>query len=145
MRRLSRRNLDRPLRTGMVAFELLLITPVFLVMLLGFVELSMIVLVEERLAAASNVGARVASQGGSTTDIKAAVDNYLGVGTPIQSSLQYKYDPVPFDPPSAYFSGTQLTVRLEVEACKVVPDLLRFVGFSLSGQILVGQTVVRKE
>ena len=129
-------------RRASVSVELLIVTPVFLVMLLGFVELSMIVLVEERLAAASAQGARVASQGGSYTDIEAAVNTYLGPGPIAENLKPLKYTPLN---PTTANSGDPVTVRVEVEGSKVVPDLLRFIGFGLSGQILVGQTTLRKE
>ena len=54
--------------------------PVFLVLLFGFVELSTVVVLEERLSAAS-VGGPRSSQGGSVSDIDIAVNNSLGPGT----------------------------------------------------------------
>lgn len=129
-------------RSGIVAFELLLLLPIFVVILLGFVQITTIVVVEERLAAASEQGARAASQGGSVMDIDAAVRASLGPG-----KIRDNIKPVILDPadPVAAPSGTPLKVRVEVEASKVIPDYLRFIGFSLASHTLVGQTVMRKE
>jgi Flp pilus assembly protein TadG len=129
-------------RAASVSLEMLLVMPVFLALLLGFVEFSSIVVVEERLAAASGQGARVASQGGTTTDVLTAVNNSLGTGS-IQMNLM---TPVitPADPTTAT-SGEPVTVQLQVSAAAVVPDLLRYIGYSISDQVLVGQTTMRKE
>lgn len=129
-------------RPGSLAFELLLLLPIFLVILLGFVQLSTIVVVEERLAAASEQGARAASQGGSVMDVETAVRDSLGPGT-IRDNLK----PLILNPPDpvAAFTGAPLTVRVEVNAKDVIPDYLNFIGFSLANHVLVGQTVMRKE
>jgi len=143
----------RPIRRGVVALEMLLVMPVFLVLLLGFMELTSIVLVEERLAAASAQGARVASQGGTVADVQAAIDNYFGPGK-IKDNYTLNITQNTTNPASAVSetidptlvsSGQPIRVIVKVEAGKVVPDMLRMIGFGLSGQILVGQTVNRKE
>jgi Flp pilus assembly protein TadG len=116
------------------------------VLLLGFIELSMIVVVEERLAAASGQGARAASQGGTIADIQTAVDNSLGVGALQTNATLTVQDPtVVTMHPENDASGATLTVILSVNASTVIPDLLSFVGFSISSQVLVGQTTMRKE
>jgi Flp pilus assembly protein TadG len=122
---------------------MLLLLPVFLALLLGFVEFSTIVVMEERLEAASAQGARVASQGGSVSDVQTAVFDSLGPG-PLQNNLMMPITIIPSDPTSAV-SGAPVTVRLEVTANLVVPDLLRYIGYSISNQVLVGQSVMRKE
>jgi hypothetical protein len=144
---------SRRRREGAIALEMLLVLPVFLVLLLGFVELSTIVMVEERLAAASAQGARVASQGGATSDVTTAIENYFGPGK-ITDNYTLNITQNVTDPPSLIVSqvnpitissGSPIRVIVKIEASKVVPDLLRIIGFGLSGQILVGQTVMRKE
>ena len=143
MRRSLQRNCEQSLhRRAIVSVEMLIILPVFLVILLGFVELTMLVIVEERLAAASSQGARVAAQGGTTADVAIAVNNSLGAGSVRTNLNAIIYSPT--DPMNA-LPGDPVTVRLEVEAREVIPDLLRFIGYSISKQMLVGQTVMRKE
>lgn len=41
--------------------------------------------------------------------------------------------------------GEPVMVRVEIAANQAVPDLLAFIGFSLSKTTLVGQTIMRKE
>ncbi len=125
---------------------MLILLPIFLVLLLGFVEICMIVIAEERLAAASYQGARVASQGGTSADITAVVNTSLGQGT-LQANVAVTIsDPNgPITDPEDDLSGVPLTVTLQASATTIVPDLLRFIGFSISNQVLVGQTVMRKE
>ena len=137
-------------RRGTIALEMLLILPVFLALLVGFVEFSSIVVVEERLEAASAQGARVASQGGSVTDVYTAVNYSLGPGGLQDNRTITITNPAAADPtaaidPTMVDSGTPIMVRVEVTANLVVPDLLRFIGYSLSNQALVGQSVMRKE
>jgi Flp pilus assembly protein TadG len=133
-------------RNGSVSVETLILLPVFLVLLLGFIEISLIVIVEQRLAAASFQGARVASQGGTAADVVAAVDTSLGPGT-LQSNITVTIsDPNgPTTHPQSDASGVPLTVLVQVDATAVIPDLLRFIGYSLSSQVLAGQTTMRKE
>ncbi|MCE9534489.1 MAG: pilus assembly protein [Planctomycetes bacterium] len=142
MRVIAKRNTESEKRPGSIAVEMLIILPVFLVILLGFVELTMLVIVEERLAAASYQGARVASQGGSTTDVETAVHHSLGPGSVSTYLNDIIYTPTVL---ATANSGDEITVRLEIEAKRVIPDLLRFIGYSISNQILVAQTVMRKE
>jgi Flp pilus assembly protein TadG len=146
MRRHCPSALDRERRNGSVSVETLILLPIFLVLFLGFIELSLIVISEERLAAASGQGARVASQGGTSSDIAVAVTNSLGQGA-LQTNVTVTIlDPTgPITNPETDASGVPLTVLLQVNAIDVVPDLLRLIGFSISSQVLVGQTVMRKE
>jgi Flp pilus assembly protein TadG len=125
---------------------MLLLLPIFLVLLLGFLELSLIVIVEERLAAASGQGARAASQGGTVADIQAAVTASLGSGNLQANTVLTVMDPNGLTTsPELDAAGVPLTVTLTASAGTVIPDLLRFIGFSIANQPLIGQTVMRKE
>jgi len=42
-------------------------------------------------------------------------------------------------------SGEPIAVRVQMPAGAAVPDLLVFAGLSIRNQVLVGQTVMRKE
>ena len=42
-------------------------------------------------------------------------------------------------------SGGPVSVRVSISAAQAVPDLLAFIGFSIRGDVLVAQTVMRKE
>ncbi len=162
----SRRTATR--RPGSVAVELLLLAPIVLGLILGVVELSMMTAANEHLSAASREGCRVAALGGDAREIRRAVYNHLGHGSlgqarilavfledgkgqPITSILSLDDDedrgrdhdrdrrgrPIP--------GGEPVMVRVEIAANQAVPDLLAFIGFSLSKTTLVGQTIMRKE
>jgi hypothetical protein len=152
-----------------VAVELLLITPIVLGLIVGVVELSMMTAANEHLSAASREGCRVAALGGDAQEIRRAVYNHLGHGSlggsqilavylddaqgrPIVSNLtlnvrddddrrpdddRKRGRPIP--------SGEPVMVRVEIAANQAVPDLLAFIGFSIRGKQLVGQTIMRKE
>jgi hypothetical protein len=157
-----------------VAVELLLITPIVLGLIVGVVELSMMTAANEHLSAASREGCRVAALGGDANEIRRAVYNHLGRGNlggaeilavylddangrPITSDLTLKDkdddNPVsPFSPPGnkgkgvrPIPSGEPVMVRVQIAANQAVPDLLSFIGFSIRGRTLVGQTIMRKE
>jgi hypothetical protein len=152
-------------RTGSVAVELLLLAPIVLGLILGVVELSMMTAANEHLSAASREGCRVAALGGNANEIRRAVYNHLGRGNlaqariltvflednkgqPISSVLTLddrddrddrdrRGRPVP--------CGEPVMVRVEIAANQAVPDLLAYIGFSISKTTLVGQTIMRKE
>ncbi len=44
-----------------------------------------------------------------------------------------------------YPSGTAMEVIVAVPARRIVPDLLRFFGFGLGNQTVLGRTVMRRE
>jgi len=151
-------------RTGSVAVELLLLAPIVLGLILGVVELSMMTAANEHLSAASREGCRVAALGGNANEIRRAVYNHLGHGSlaqariiaviledgkgqPITSVLTLDDNddrdhdrrgrPIP--------CGEPVMVRVEIAANQAVPDLLAYIGFSISKTTLVGQTIMRKE
>jgi Flp pilus assembly protein TadG len=131
-----KRNLPR---TGAIhAVELLLLLPIILALILGMVEYSMILSIDQQLAVASRQGARVAAQGGSAAEVEAAARTVLGTGNVGQSALVTSQ--------LTDVSGDPVAVTVAVaDAASVVPDLLRFVGFSIKDQPLTGLTMMRKE
>jgi TadE-like protein len=140
--RTSNRRPGRRRRGGSVALELLLLTPIVVGLLVGVVELSMMTAANEHLSAASREGARVAALGGTEDDIDRAVQNRLGHARLSQAKVcvflkDAEGNPIP--------SGDPVAVRVEVPADEAVPDLLRFIGFSIKNITLVGQTTMRKE
>src|SRR5438874_1261778 len=62
------------------AVELLLLLPILLGMVLGMVEYSLVLSVDQQLAVAGREGARVGSQGGSASEVEAAARIVLGHG-----------------------------------------------------------------
>jgi Flp pilus assembly protein TadG len=131
-----------PRRRGHVAVELLFVLPLLLAVLLGTVEFSLWLTAQQQVNLACREGARVAAIGGGIDDVNATVRVVLGPGrfdraTVIATLTDEDGDPV--------LPGRPVSVVVRLPAVAVVPDLLAFVGLSIRNQILVGQTVMRKE
>jgi hypothetical protein len=160
-------------RRGSIALELLLLAPIMLGLIFAVVEIGMLTAANEHLAAASREGCRVAALGGGPNEIIRAVQDHLGHGNlgtaqisavltrqadgapiltaltdsngqpieePLQNNGQVSHgttQPIP--------SGEPVLVRVQMPASNAVPDILGLLGVSNQGNILVGQTIMRKE
>ena len=120
----------------LLAVELLLMLPIITALFRGMVEFSMMISSEARLAQASREGARTGAVGGSEDDVKEAVKTVLGTA---------QYDLATVDSSLGTSVGDPVVVMVQIDATKVVPDFLAYVGFSIQNQKLVGRTVMRKE
>jgi len=125
-----------------VALELLLALPILLAALLGVVEFSLLLVARQQLVTASREGARVAAQGGGQAEVVQAVQQFLGPGSLSNASIVAALaddtgQPLP--------SGQPVCVTVSLPTTQAVPDLLAFVGFSIGGETLVAQTIMRKE
>jgi hypothetical protein len=132
----------RRLRRGSLTMELLLVLPIVLALLLGTVQFSLLSVARQQVMGASREGARVAARGGSAADVEATVRLYLGGGRFSNAEVSTNLNaasglPLP--------SGAPVEVVVRIGATEAVPDLLPFLGFSLSGEHLLGRTVMRKE
>ena len=126
----------------MLAMELLVVLPLLMVVILATIEFSSLLMVRQQLQAASREGARVASLGGNSLQVQAAVSNFLGTGplgaAQVNSVLtDQSGNPLP--------SGAAVSVNLSLPTAQVVPDLLAPFGFTLANDTTVAQTVMRKE
>jgi len=122
--------------------ELLLLLPVLLAVVAAGVEFGLGIAAQQKLTAASALGARVASQQGDLAAVKSAVHAALGTGgwesAVIEANLSDASGaPLP--------SGADVVVIVTLDAGAVVPDMLGFVGLSLKGVRLTGRTLLRKE
>ena len=129
-------------RRGHVALELLLVLPILLTVLLGTVEFSLLLTAQQQVSLASREATRVAALGGSVGDIEQVVRLTLGDSRFAQATVtpilvDANGNPIP--------SGEPIAVRVELPASAAVPDLLVFAGLSIRNQVLMGQTVMRKE
>jgi Flp pilus assembly protein TadG len=132
----------RARRRAGVAFELLLVFPILLSLLLAMVQFSMLLVARQQLAGASREAARVAAQGGDLTAVQAAASLYLGQGNLANAQVEADLTdangmPLP--------SGAPVAVTVLVPATQAAPDLLVFVGLSIKDEVLSAQTVMRKE
>jgi Flp pilus assembly protein TadG len=128
-------------RGGSITVELLLVLPILMAVLLGTFEFSMLAQVRQQLVLASREGARVAALGGTQADVTQATQQSLG-GVLQNATIQVNIadgggNPTP--------SGQPVSVLVSIQAGKAVPDLLTFIGYSISNQTLAAQTVMRKE
>jgi Flp pilus assembly protein TadG len=120
------------------AVEMLFVLPIVLVLIVAMVEFSMILSIDQQLAVASREGARVAAQGGSASEAEAAARLVLGGGSVGQQSVVTSQ--------LTAVSGDPVLVRVAIaDASTVVPNLLRFAGFSIKDKPLVGATAMRRE
>src|SRR5947209_2475357 len=133
---------NRTVRRGTLALELLFALPVLLAVLLATVEFSMLLVARQQLLVASREGARVAAQGGDSTEVQQAVALFLGTG-PLAGA---RVDAVLTDDSGQPLpSGAAVAVTLSLPTTQAVPDLLAFIGVSLRRDTLITQTVMRKE
>jgi Flp pilus assembly protein TadG len=134
----SRKRLTQRRPGAIHAVELLLLLPIVLGLLVAMVEYSMILSIDQQLAVASREGARVASQGGSAVEVEAAARLVLGTGSVNQGAVVTSQ--------LTDVSGNPVAVQVAIaDASTVVPDMLRFVGFSINGTPLAGTAVMRRE
>src|SRR5579862_8343711 len=107
----------KPPRQGTIhAVELLLLLPIVLGLILGMVEYSMILSIDQQLAVASRQGARVAAQGGSAAEVEAATRLVLGTGAVGQSAVVTSQ--------LTGVSGDPVSVSVTVaDAASVVPNM----------------------
>ncbi len=143
--RRNSRGLQMSPRVGAInSAEILFILPFVLAILFGIVQYSLWLAAQARYAAASREGARVAAVGGTPAEIETAVKNNLLAGEATVVEIQYDiYSDITLMTPKT--TGDYVAVRVTVAACKVVPDLLRFIGYSVCHECIMGQTVLRKE
>jgi len=129
-------------RRGHVAIELLIVLPILLTVLLGTIEFSLLLTAQQQVSLASREATRVAATGGSVADIEQAVRLALGDARFAQASVTAMLTDGNGDPVA---SGEPIAVQVQMPASAAVPDLLIFAGLSIRNQVLVGQTVMRKE
>jgi hypothetical protein len=137
---------QRSSRRGSLTMELLLVLPVVVALLLGMIEFSMILFSRQQLLAASREGARVAALGGDKQDVKNAVRRYLGQGR--LATTEVRLTDAAGDAIAsggAVPPGEAVEVWLRLPTNYAVPDLLKFVGFSIKRDELVARTVMRRE
>ena len=134
-----------PRRRGAITLELLLVLPILTLVLSAVVQLSMMIMVTQRLAAASAVGARVAAIGGDDQDVRRAVRVALGDGALGQAEVLIVNAAGDATPNCNVPHGEPVEVRVRIAADAAVPDLLGVIGIRLCDETLLGRTVMVKE
>ena len=133
-------------RRGSLTVEMLLVLPIVLAFFLGMIEFSLILYSRQQLVGASREGCRVAALGGDQAEVERAVKRYLGTGR-LGDAWVRLTDGQGRPIPSARFlpPGEPVQVWVELPTAHAVPDLLRFLGYSIRDDELVARTVMRRE
>jgi TadE-like protein len=134
-------------RRGVLAFEMVLVLPLLLLVVLAMAQFSMLLTARQELLAACREGARVASHGGdrsaATAEAEDTVRRLLGGGRLAGSEVHVSW--LPDDPEHPENGRERVEVDVAVLATLAAPDFLGWTGFTLSGQYLTAVTVMNVE
>lgn len=157
---------------GSVALEFLLILPIVVLLSVAMIQFALTLLADQKLLLAAYNGATAARHGGTEADIAIAVDKALPtaayktnrvikvyrVNPPLipngfpQDELIATISPtnvVTLANPLVTTAGqptlTPIKVAVEIQADKVVPNMLDYVGYDLANYTLLGAVVLPKE
>src|SRR5260221_10770903 len=118
-------------RRGILAFELLLILPILLMVVLAAVEFSLTLHARQQLVAASREGCRVAALGGNLSEVEGTIRRTLGNGRLADADIELTDETgKALTDGMTIHSGDSVAVWLRLPTVHVVPDLLRFIGYS---------------
>lgn len=133
-------------RRGVLAFELLLILPLLLLLILAMVQFSLTLHARQQLVAASREGCRVAALGGDQEAIENTIKRVLGNGRLADAEIDVTDEAgTPITAGQIIPTGEPISVWLRLPTVHVVPDLLRFMGYSIRKDELIARTVMRRE
>lgn len=133
-------------RRGILTFELLLILPILLIVVLAAVQFSLTLQARQQLVAASREGCRVAALGGDLGEVERTVRKTLGSGRLADADIELTDEAGAAIPAGMSVpSGESVSVWLRLPTVHVVPDLLRFMGYSIKNDELVARTLMRRE
>lgn len=130
--------------------ELILVLPLLIVLACGVLEFAMLLMASQAVHAAASVGAREASlPGASQTSVNKAVQRAVRDWnfSPFLQEIDIRINGTPTqDIPLVYaVTGDSISVTVSVPATAAVPDLLKYIGLSISSQNLRGTYVARRE
>lgn len=137
-------------RRGMLTFEMMLALPVLLIAVFALVEFSFLLLSYQAVAGSASVGVRQAALPSSdTNDVENAVTASLN-GWAFQDDVKVLvYVNGVRDTTNtllaASTSGDEVSVEVQLLYGKAAPDLLKFVGLSLSEHRLITQYTMYRE
>ena len=117
--------------------ELLLTLPIFLMLLFGLLEYSLLFFAQADVTEAARAGARQAALRGATSEsVEVAVLHRIGpklwTGTTVETQLGEN-------------PGDEVIVKVRAPMRAASPDLLWVIGYSLKGRELVHEVVMAKE
>lgn len=125
------------LRRGMAAIELAMVLPILGILLLGFLEFTLLFYARSSVVEASRAGARAATRVGSDqTHIEREAE--LVLFPTLRQGMQIEMA-------GGIHSGEPVTVAVQVPMNLASPDLLWIVGYSLQGKYLYAESTMIKE
>jgi len=129
----------RKSRRGAALVEFAVLSPLFMVFILGIIEIGRAIMVQELLTAASREGARVASYSSTTqtSTVTNAVNTYLSNGGVNGATIV-----VSPQPPSQAANGDQISVTVSIPYSQVSWSPAPFL---LGGQTLTSTTVMCRQ
>ncbi len=132
----QRGSIERP---GAAVVEFALVMPIFLVFIVGVIEVGRAIMVQQLITNASREGARIASyeSTSATSTVTSTVNAYLS-----NVSIANPSTTVSPDPPSSAADGQQISVTVSVPYSQVswVPS-----PFFLAGKTLTATSVMRRQ
>lgn len=132
--------LYRSKRTGAAVVEFAIVAPLFFLLVFGMIEYGRMVMVQQVITNASREGARRAVLDGATTsEVVAAVEEFLDQASVNGPNLQVRVTP---DPPGTAENGDPVGVTITVPFSDVswIPSPMY-----LGGTTLEAKTVMRRE
>ncbi|WP_315858849.1 TadE/TadG family type IV pilus assembly protein [Blastopirellula sediminis] len=132
--------LYRSYRTGAAVVEFAIVAPLFFLLVFGMIEYGRMVMVQQVITNASREGARRAVlDGATTTEVVAAVEEFLNQASVSGPNLEIRVSP---DPPSSAENGDPVGVTVIVPFSDVswIPSPMY-----LGGTTLEAKTVMRRE
>ncbi|MFL5328171.1 MAG: TadE/TadG family type IV pilus assembly protein [Gemmataceae bacterium] len=130
------RSVNQRNRRGILAMELLLVLPILLGVLLAMIEFSLLLTARQQVTIAAREAVRQAALGASEEDVNIVIVRVLG---------PHPYD-VTIDPADLDAQpGDPITIVVSVPTNAYVPDLLKFIGFSLRNTRIGCRAVMLKE
>jgi len=124
-------------RRGVLTIEMLMVLPIFLFILLGVFEFSILFFARASVVDACRTAARQAAMGSIDQEQMEGVVRRV-LSPSLQNNLVVYFAP-------AARSGEVATVAVQVPMTNAAPDLLWPIGFSLQGRYLVQETSVVRE
>jgi hypothetical protein len=163
---------SRANQRGTITVELLVVLPIIALIGAALVQFALMLLADQKLLLAAYNGATAARHDGTEDDIAFAVDKAMPQIAYKNNRIikVYRVDPpvIPNDPPVDVLIATisptnvvtlanppvdvasqpslaAIKVTVEVQADKVVPNMLKYVKYDLANYTLVGAVVLPKE
>jgi hypothetical protein len=125
------------------AVEMLWSVPLILIGVMAMCQYCMMLWARQQLLSASREGARVAARGADPEEVKSAVRRVLGCGRLGGATVETRV--LHEDPVNPKDGRDRCEVWVRIPLTLAAPDLLGWVGLSLSNRELVACTVMCRE